>query len=60
VFSYDPVVFISKNIQCRICGWEDMSVPDSKYFVLEVVKHMAVMTKEEQKNVIFLKIKLFT
>ena len=28
-----------------------MEVPDSKYFILDIVKQMAAMTKEEQKNV---------
>ena len=54
-FAYDPEVFISKNIQCKLCGWEDMEVPDSKYFILDIVKQMAVMTKEEQKNVLQIK-----
>ncbi len=50
-FAYDPEVFISNNINCKICGWQDMEVPDSRYFILDIVKDIAITIKEEEKNV---------
>jgi len=34
-----------------LCGWEDMEVPDSIYFILEIIKEMAVRIKDEERNV---------
>jgi hypothetical protein len=29
-----------------------MNVPDSRYFILEIVKEVAIVIKEEERNVI--------
>jgi len=40
-FSYNPNDFICEDIQCRISGWEDMTVPESLVYMLDIVKDMA-------------------
>jgi hypothetical protein len=52
-FSYDPQHFICENIKCKNYGWKDMSIPNSVYFMLNIVKDMAYTIKEEKKQVLY-------
>jgi hypothetical protein len=51
-FAYDPHDFITEDIRVRQTGWKDMSVPDSMYFMLEIVKDMAVTIYEKGNRVL--------
>lgn len=52
-FTYEPQAFISEDIQVKLAGWKDMSIPDSLNFVLETVKEISVTIKEKRKKVYF-------
>ena len=39
-FSYSPSKFEIEGIHVKLCGWKDMDVPDSLYFMLDIVKEM--------------------
>jgi hypothetical protein len=51
-FSYDPYVFICEDINVKLLGWKDMSVPESINFILDIVKDMSKTIKEQEKKVI--------
>lgn len=51
-FSYNPNDFISEDIQVRISGWEDMTVPESLVYMLDIVKEMATMIICNKKKVL--------
>lgn len=53
-FSYDPQKFNSEGIRCKNYGWKDMSIPESVYFMLNIVKDMAYTIRDENKNVIII------
>jgi hypothetical protein len=50
-FTYNPHHFLSGDIQCKISGWKDMSVPQSVNFMLDIVRDMSIMIKEKHKKV---------
>ena len=50
-FSYDPQILINEGIKYRNFGWEDMSIPQSMGFVIEILKEMSITIKEERKKV---------
>jgi hypothetical protein len=51
-FSYNPSVFTGNDILCRLYGWKDMSTPTTLGFMIEIVKEMTVMVREEKKKVL--------
>lgn len=51
-FTYNPHVFLSGDIKCKVSGWKDMSVPESVNFMIEIVKDMCIYIKEKQKKVL--------
>ena len=51
-FSYNPSVFAADNIDCKLSGWKDMSVPTSMNFMLDIVKDMSEMVRDHQKKVL--------
>jgi hypothetical protein len=51
-YSYNPHIFLSGDIKCKISGWKDMSVPDSVNFMIDIVKDICVFIKEKKKKVI--------
>jgi hypothetical protein len=50
-FTYEPHLFLSADIDCKISGWKDMSVPHSVNFILDIVKEMASYVYDKNKNV---------
>ena len=50
-FSYKPSQFAVEDIKVKLSGWEDMSVPDTVAFILDVVKEMCVTIKEDNQKV---------
>ena len=51
-FSYNPSVFTGNDILCSLYGWKDMSTPSTLGFMMEIVKEMTIMVKEENKKVL--------
>ena len=51
-FSYNPSIFTGNDILCRLYGWKDMSTPTTLGFMMEIVKEMTVMVREEKKKVL--------
>ena len=51
-YSYTPSLFSTEGISVKLCGWKDMDVPDSLYFMLDIVKEMIYVTKHEKKRVL--------
>ena len=51
-YSYTPSLFSTEGISVKLCGWKDMDVPDSLYFMLDIVKEMIFVTKHEKKRVL--------
>ena len=51
-FAYNPSVFTGNDILCRLYGWKDMSIPTTLSFMMEIVKEMTVMVREEKKKVL--------
>ena len=51
-FSYTPSLFSSEGIIVKLYGWKDMDVPDSLYFMLDIVKEMLFTVNEEKKKVL--------
>ena len=51
-FSYNPSFFTSEGIKVKLCGWKDMDVPDSLYFMLDIIKDMVYTVTVEKKRVL--------
>jgi len=51
-YSYTPSLFSTEGINVKLCGWKDMDVPDSLYFMLDIVKEMIYEVKHEKKRVL--------
>ena len=51
-YSYNPSIFTGNEIICRFYGWKDMSTPSSLSFMIEIVKDITIMIREEKKNVL--------
>lgn len=51
-FSYNPSIFTGNDIICRFYGWKDMSTPSTLSFMIEIVKDITIMIKEEKKKVL--------
>ena len=51
-YSYSPSLFSSEGIIVKLAGWKDMDVPDSLYFMLDVIKDIYKKIKIEKKKVL--------
>ena len=51
-YSYSPSIFSSEGIKVRLSGWKDMDVPDSLYFMLDIIKEIYQMIKIKKKKVL--------
>ena len=51
-YSYNPSIFTGNEIICRFYGWKDMSTPSSLSFMIEIVKDITIVIKEEKKKVL--------
>ena len=51
-FSYSPSIFTSEGIKVKLSGWKDMDVPDSLYFMLDIIKEIYEMIKIKKKKVL--------
>ena len=51
-FSYSPSIFTSEGIKVKLSGWKDMDVPDSLYFMLDIIKEIYDMIKVKKKKVL--------
>ena len=51
-FSYNPSIFTGNDILCRLYGWKDMSIPSTLGFMMDIVKEMTVMVREDNKKVL--------
>jgi hypothetical protein len=51
-FTYSPSKFESKGIKVKLCGWQDMGVPESLDFMLDIVKEMYHYINVENKKVL--------
>ena len=51
-FTYSPSKFESKGIKVKLCGWQDMGVPESLEFMLDIVKEMYHYINFEGKKVL--------
>ena len=51
-FSYSPSIFTSEGIKVKLSGWKDMDVPDSLYFMLDIIKEIYQMIKIKKKKVL--------
>jgi len=51
-FTYSPSKFESKGIKVKLCGWQDMGVPESLDFMLDIVKEMYHYINFENKKVL--------
>ena len=51
-YSYSPSIFSSEGIKVKLSGWKDMDVPDSLYFMLDIIKEIYDMIKVKKKKVL--------
>ena len=51
-YSYSPSIFSSEGIKVKLSGWKDMDVPDSLYFMLDIIKEIYDMIKIKKKKVL--------
>ena len=51
-YSYNPSMFSGDDIRCKLSGWKDMEVPSSMNFMLDIVKDMTAVVKDEHKKVL--------
>lgn len=51
-FSYSPSLFECEDINVSICGWKDMTTPDSKIHMLWIVKQMQYYINIKKKKVL--------
>ncbi len=51
-YSYSPSIFSSEGIKVKLSGWKDMDVPDSLYFMLDIIKEIYEMIKIKKKKVL--------
>ena len=49
-YSYSPSLFSSEGIIVKLAGWKDMDVPDSLYFMLDIIKDIYKKIKIEKKE----------
>ena len=51
-YSYNPALFSSEGITVLLNGWKDMDVPDSLFFMLDIVREMVHVISVEKKRVL--------
>ena len=51
-YSYSPSLFSSEGIIVKLAGWKDMDVPDSLYFMLDIIKDIYKKIKKKKKKVL--------
>lgn len=51
-FSYDPNIFLSEGIVCKLAGWKNISKSDTFLFVVEIVKEMCLFSQVRGKKVL--------
>ena len=51
-YSYSPSLFTSEGIEVKLAGWKDMDVPDSLYFMLDIIKDIYKKIQIEKKKVL--------
>ena len=51
-YTYSPSLFISENIEVFNCGFEEMSVPFTFDFMIDIVKKIAYVIKYKNKRVL--------
>ena len=51
-YSYSPSIFSSEGIKVKLSGWKDMDVPDSLYFMLDIIKEIHYFIKIQKKKVL--------
>ena len=51
-YSYSPSLFTSEGIIVKLAGWKDMDVPDSLYFMLDIIKDIYKMIFFQKKKVL--------
>ena len=51
-YSYSPSLFTSEGIVVKLAGWKDMDIPDSLYFMLDIIKDIYKKIKIEKKRVL--------
>ena len=51
-YSYTPSLFSTEGINVKLYGWKDMDVPDSLYFMLDIIKEMVFTVEKEGKKVL--------
>ena len=51
-YSYSPSIFCSEGIKVKLSGWKDMDIPDSLYFMLDIIKEIYEMIKIKGKKVL--------
>ena len=49
-YSYSPSLFTSEGIVVKLAGWKDMDIPDSLYFMLDIIKDIYKKIKIEKKE----------
>ena len=51
-YSYSPSLFTSEGIEVKLAGWKDMDVPDSLYFMLDIIKDIYKKIQIDKKRVL--------
>ncbi len=51
-YSYSPSLFTSEGIEVKLAGWKDMDVPDSLYFMLDIIKDIYKKIQIDKKKVL--------
>ena len=51
-YSYSPSLFSSEGIIVKLAGWKDMDIPDSLYFMLDIIKDIYKKIKIDKKRVL--------
>ena len=51
-FSYNPEIFYVNGIDVKLCGWNDLDVPDTFNYVLDIVKDITYCINVKKKRVL--------
>ena len=49
-YSYSPSIFSSEGIKVKLSGWKDMDIPDSLYFMSDIIKEIHYIIKIQKKS----------
>ena len=50
VYTYSPSIFSSEGIKVKFSGWKDMVIPDSLYFMSDIIKEIHYIIKIQKKS----------